>query len=195
MTEAPPADRGRDPVELARRLDVPGGAIPADSRHPDAAACGHFNIRIARDGTWFYHGSPITRKPLVKLFARVLRRDDSGRFLLVTPVERGVGDRDRAPFTAVALSVSGRGRDQRLAFRTNLDEELVAGPDHPIRVVENAMTREPSPYVRVRGGLDALIVRAVFYELVELGAAERMDGADVFGVWSDRHFFPLGRPE
>lgn len=195
MTEAPPADRGRDPVELARRLDVPGDATTADSRHPDAAACGHFNIRIARDGTWFYHGSPITRKPLVQLFARVLRRDDSGRFLLVTPVECGFIDVDDAPFTAVALSVSGSGRAQCLAFRTNLDEEIVAGPDHPIRVVENATTREPSPYIRVRGGLDALILRPVFYELVELGTTERMDGAEAFGVWSEGQFYPLGRPE
>jgi hypothetical protein len=195
MTEAPPADRNRDPAELARRLDVPGDATTADSRHPDAAACGHFNIRIARDGTWFYHGSPISRKPLVKLFARVLRRDDHGRFLLVTPVERGFIDVDDAPFTAVALTQHGNGRSQRLAFRTNLDDEIVAGPDHPIRVVENAVTREPSPYVHVRGGLDALILRAVFYELVELAGSERMDGVEVFGVWSDRHFFPLGRPE
>jgi hypothetical protein len=194
MTEAPPADRGRDPVELARRLDVPGG-IPADSRHPDALACGHFNIRIARDGTWFYHGSPITRKPLVQLFASVLRRDDSGRFLLVTPVERGQIDVDDAPFTAVAMTVRGTGRARQLVFRTNLDEEVTAGAAHPIRVEEDAATREPSPYVRVRDGLDALILRPVFYELVELGTTERMDGADVFGVWSGGSFFPIGSPE
>jgi uncharacterized protein len=195
MTEAPPADRGRDPVELARRLDVPGRVNAADSRHPDAAACGHFNIRIARDGTWFYHGSPITRKPLVRLFASVLQRDDSGRFLLVTPVERGQIDVDDAPFTAVAMTASGSGRAQRLSFRTNLEDEVVAGPDHPIRVVEDEKTREPSPYVRVRGRLDALIARPVFYELVELGTTERMDGIDVFGVWSGGTFFPIGNPE
>jgi hypothetical protein len=195
MTEAPPADRGHDPVELARRLDVPGGVKTADSRHPDAAACGHFNIRIARDGTWFYHGSPITRKPLVKLFARVLQRDDAGRFLLVTPVERGVVDVDDAPFTAVALSASGSGRAQLLTFRTNLDDEIAAGPDHPIRVVENDTTGEPSPYIRVRGKLDALILRPVFYELVELGTTERMDGAEAFGVWSGGQFYSLGRLE
>jgi hypothetical protein len=195
MTEAPPADRGRDPVELARRLDVPGDARTADSRHPDAAACGHFNIRIARDGTWFYHGSPITRKPLVQLFASVLQRDDAGRFLLVTPIERGLIDVDDAPFTAVSLEASGSGRAQRLTFRTNLDHEIVAGPGHPIRVVEDAATREPSPYIQVREGLDALILRPVFYELVELATTERMDGAEVFGVWSDRHFYPLGNPE
>jgi len=194
MTEAPPADRGRDPVELARRLDVPGGNA-AVSRHPDALACGHFNIRIARDGTWFYHGSPITRKPLVRLFASVLQRDDSGRFLLVTPVEQGLIDVDDAPFTAVAMQASGRGRTQRLAFRTNLDDEVVAGPSHPICVAEDAQTREPSPYVRVRGRLEALIARPVFYELVELGTSERVDGSDVFGVWSDGSFFPLGNPE
>lgn len=195
MTEAPPADRNRDPVELARRLDVPGSAGAVGSRHPDALACGHFNIRIARDGTWFYHGSPITRKPLVRLFANVLQRDDSGRYLLVTPVEKGQIDVDDAPFVAVALSASGRGEAQRLVFRTNLDDEVVAGADHPIHVVEDPATREPSPYVRVRGRLDALIARPVFYDLVELGTTERIDGAAVFGVWSDRRFFPIGRPE
>ena len=194
MTEAPPADRGRDPVELARRLDVPGGNA-AVSRHPDALACGHFNIRIARDGTWFYHGSPIGRKPLVRLFASVLQRDDSGRFLLVTPVEQGLIDVDDAPFTAVAMTVSGSGRAQRLTFRTNLDDEVTADADHPIRVVEDAATREPSPYVRLRGRLDALILRPVFYELVELATKDRVDGEEVFGVWSGGSFFPIGSPE
>lgn len=194
MTGAPHADRSRDPAELARRLDVPGGKIAPDSRHPDAAACGHFNIRIARDGTWFYHGSPITRKPLVQLFASVLRRDDAGRFLLVTPAERGVIDVDDAPFTAVALSACGSGRARSLAFRTNLDDEVTAGAGHPIRVVENAATGEPSPYLHVRDGLEALIARPVFYELVELGVSERLDGAEVFGVWSGQEFFPLGSP-
>lgn len=192
MTNAPPSDRGPDLVELARRLDAPGGASAADSRHPGAAACGHFNIRIARDGTWFYHGSPITRKPLVKLFARVLRRDDAGRYLLVTPVERGFIDVDDVPFTAVALTATGSGRDQRLSFRTNLDEEITAGAGHPIRVAENPETGEPSPYVRVRDGLEALILRPVFYDLVELGVAERLDGGEVFGVWSEHNFFRLG---
>jgi uncharacterized protein len=194
MTEAPPADRGRDPVELARRLDVPDGNA-AVSRHPDALACGHFNIRIARDGTWFYHGSPIGRKPLVRLFASVLQRDDDGRFLLVTPVEQGLIDVDDAPFTAVAMSVSGVERAQRLSFRTNLDDEVTADAAHPIHVVEDPATREPSPYVRVRGRLDALILRPVFYELVELAITERVDGVETFGVWSGGSFFPIGSPE
>jgi hypothetical protein len=193
MTNAPPIDRGPDPVELVRRLDVPGGnANAADSLHPGAAACGHFNIRIARDGTWFYHGSPITRKPLVKLFATVLRRDESGRYLLVTPAERGFIDVDDAPFTAVAVTASGSGRTQRLVFRTNLDEEVIAGPSHPIRVAEHRETGEPSPYILVRDGLEALIARPVFYELAERGVSEVLDGAEAFGIWSENIFFRLG---
>jgi uncharacterized protein len=194
MTNAPPTDRGPDPVELAQRLDAPrSGSDAAAPLHPDAAACGHFNIRIARDGTWFYHGSPITRKPLVKLFAGVLRRDDAGRYLLVTPAERGFIDVDDAPFTAVQLTVTGSGRAQRLHFRTNLDDEVVAGPLHPIRVAEDRETRTPSPYIRIRDELEALITRAVFYQLVDLGVTETMDGVEVFGVWSEQQFFALGR--
>ncbi len=196
MTNAPPVDRGPDPVELVRRLDVPGGdSRAADSLHPDTASCGHFNIRIARDGTWFYHGSPITRKPLVKLFASVLRRDEAGRYLLVTPAERGLIDVDDAPFTAVALTASGAGGSQRLVFRTNVDEDIVAGPEHPIRVAEHPDTGEPSPYIHVRDGLEALISRPVFYQLVDLGVSEVLDGREVFGVWSEGTFFRLGTLE
>jgi hypothetical protein len=193
MTKAPPTDRSRDPAELAQRLDAPIGADASGARHPDPAACGHFGIRIARDGTWFYHGSPITRKPLVRLFSTVLRRDDAGDYWLVTPVERGRIDVDDAPFTAVEVTASGAGRQQRLTFRTNLDHEINAGPSHPIRVAENPATGEPSPYILVRDRLEALILRSVYYHLVELGMDEVVDGAHIFGVWSEGQFFPLGK--
>lgn len=193
MTNAPPRHRGPDPVELATSLDAPGSVRPTDSRHPDPDACGHFNMRIARDGTWFYHGSPIGRKPLVQLFAKVLRRENDGSYWLVTPVERGRIDVDDAPFTAVELKVNGAGRDQRLIFRTNLDDEIVAGPAHHIRVSEDKATREPSPYIHVRDNLEALIVRPVFYQLVDLAEERMVDGARLLGVWSEGVFFSLGR--
>ncbi|MGB0555078.1 MAG: DUF1285 domain-containing protein, partial [Alphaproteobacteria bacterium] len=91
-------------------------------------------MRIGRDGTWYYLGTPIKRMPLVKLFSTVLRRDDKGDFWLITPVERGRIDVDDAPFVAVGLTVDGEGQDTRLTFRTNLDEEIVADAEHPIRV-------------------------------------------------------------
>jgi len=150
-------------------------------------------MRIARDGTWFYHGSPIGRKPLVKLFASVLGRDEDGVYWLTTPVEKGRVEVDDAPFVAVALTVAGAGRDQRLRFRTNLDDEVTADADHPIRVVENPETGEPAPYVLVRDRLEALITRAVFYQLVEHGVEHARDGETLFGVWSAGCFFPLGR--
>lgn len=162
-------------------------------------SCGDFDIRIARDGTWYYKGTPINRLPLVKLFASVLRREPDGSHWLVTPVERGTIVVDDAPFVAVDVDrrpavAPGDARDVALIFRTNLDETVVAGPDHPIRVEIDAETLEPSPYIVVRDGLEALINRATFYRLAEF-AVERGqpgDAGEVLGVWSMDRFFPLG---
>ena len=148
-------------------------------------------MRIARDGTWFYRGTPIARLPLVKLFASVLRREADGGYWLVTPAERGPIEVEDAPFLAVEVTREGEGRAQRLIFRTNIDEFVTAGPDHPLRT-ELAADGEPSPYIRVRAGLEARLARAVFYELVELGVEEPEGDAVIFGVWSEGVFFPLG---
>jgi len=154
-------------------------------------------MRIASDGTWFYRGSPIGRKPLVKLFSTVIKRDDDGDFWLVTPVERGRIQVDDAPFTAVELVVSGSGSAQVLRFRNNVDDWVEAGLEHPIRVETNPETLEPRPYITVRDRLEALILRPLFYELVEL-AVERETGPEdagqgsELGVWSNGVFFPLG---
>ena len=174
-----------DPARLAT-------SIKAKGERPDPVICGDFDMRIARDGTWFYHGSPIGRKPLVKLFASVLNRDEDGIYWLTTPVEKGRVEVDDAPFLAVALTIIGEGRDQSLRFRTTLDDEVTADEDHPLRVDIDAATGEPSPYVLVRGRLEALINRSVFYELVELAAEEVIDGKTKFGVWSAGCFFSLG---
>jgi uncharacterized protein len=154
---------------------------------------GDLDMRIARDGTWFYRGSPIARLPLVKLFASVLRREADGRYWLVTPAERGKIEVEDVPFLAVALTVEGEGREQQLIFRTNLDDIVTAGPDNPMRV-ETAANGEPAPYILVRDGLEARIARPVFYELVELGREERVENATEFGVWSSRMFYRLGTP-
>lgn len=155
-----------------------------------------FGLRIGRDGTWYYLDSPIQRMPLVKLFATVLRRDDDGRFWLVTPVERGIIHVDDAPFVAVDVDIDPpedtAGPDATLTFRTNLDETVVAGPDHPIRLDVDRDTGEPAPYVMVRDGLEALINRATYYRLAEM-AVERGDGSPDLGVWSGGEFFLLGR--
>lgn len=160
--------------------------------HARQEECGVFDIRINRDGLWFYHGSPIGRKELVKLFASVLHRDSAGRYLLETPAERGVIEVEDAPFLAVELTVEGAGRTQSLIFRTNLDENVVADAAHPLRIASDPVSGEPNPYVSVRDGLEARLTRPVYYELVELGGEETINGETLFGVWSAGTFFPLG---
>jgi hypothetical protein len=157
-----------------------------------AESCGDFSLRIGRDGTWYYHESPIRRLPLAKLFATVLRREPDGSYWLVTPAERGRILVEDVPFIAVEMTVSGSFRDQILSFRTNLDDKVEADESHPLRVVTDPRTGEPSPYVMIRCGLEARLARPVFYQLVDLGADETIDGISSFGVWSNGKFFPLG---
>ena len=147
---------------------------------------GDIDMRIARDGTWYYLGSPIERPAMVKLFSSILRKDGDD-YVLVTPVEKvGITVED-APFVATDFEVSGEGEAQVLRFQTHVGDEAVAGPDHPIRVAIDPDSGEPSPYVLVRANLEALIDRKSFYRLVEIGTHH--DGW--FGLWSGGQFFPV----
>lgn len=152
--------------------------------------CGDLDMRIARDGTWFYLGTPIGRAPLVRLFSTILRRDGDDYFL-VTPVEKVGIKVDDAPFVAVDFDVSGDGQAQVLTFTTNVGDAAVASPDLPIRVERDPETGEPSPYVLVRANLEALIDRKSFYRLVDIGAHSDVDGQSWFGLWSSGAFFPI----
>lgn len=156
--------------------------------------CGDLDMRIARDGSWFYMGTPIGRPAMVRLFSTVIRRDGDDYFL-VTPVEKVGIQVDDAPFVAVGLDVEGSGEAQVLRFVTNVGDEAEAGPEHPMRVELNPASQEPAPYVHVRANLEALIHRNVFYQLVELAVPRDIDGAGWLGVWSRGQFFPIGRAE
>ncbi|GKY88236.1 DUF1285 domain-containing protein [Sinisalibacter aestuarii] len=177
-----------DSLASAARRAVNKGPAPVHLWNPPY--CGALDIRIARDGTWFYLGTPIGRAELVKLFASILKREGDDYFL-VTPVEKVGITVDDAPFVAVDVEATGAGAAQALAFTTNVGETVTAGPDHPIRVVRDGETGEPSPYVMVRAGLEALIDRKSFFRLVELGAREVRDGVEWFGLWSHGVFFPV----
>jgi hypothetical protein len=147
------------------------------------AHCGDSAMRIARDGTWYHEGSPIGRPEMVRLFSTILRREEGGRFVLVTPAEKLDIAVEDAPFVAVELKSEGEGRARSLAFRLNTGDLVVAGPEHRLRFDEG-----PHPYVEVRSGLDALVARPVYYELAELALAE---GAEPPGLWSGGAFFPF----
>ncbi len=147
--------------------------------------CGDSEMRIARDGTWFHQGSPIGREAMVRLFSTVLRREPDGSYVLVTPVEKLDIVVEDAPFVAVEMKAEGDGADARLAFRLNTGDLVTADRDHRLRFVRG--DDGPRPYISVRGGMEALLARPVYYELAE--RAVQHDGVD--GVWSAGIFFAL----
>lgn len=152
--------------------------------------CGDLDIRIGRDGLWWYLGTPIGRVELVRLFASVLKREGD-RYYLVTPVEKIGITVDDAPFVAVDFEVADPGPAQTITFETNVGEFAVAGSENPIRVERDPATGEPSPYVHIRSNLEALIDRKSYYRLVEIGENEDVDGVLWFGLRSGGVFFPV----
>ena len=185
MPESRPApDLARLSLSDIARLGEENRLPPVEKWNPEH--CGDSEMRIASDGTWYHQGSPIGRQAMVRLFSTILRREPDGSYVLVTPVEKLSIAVDDAPFVAVELKSEGEGSARRLAFRLNTGDLVMADADHPLRVIDRA--DGPHPYVTVRKGLDALIARPVYYELVELALAEEGERP---GLWSDGQFFPL----
>jgi len=178
-----------DPAGLAAQISK-SGLPPVHRWNPEL--CGDIDIRIARDGIWFYMGSPIGRKRLVRLFSTVLRKDSDGEHYLVTPVEKLRIEVEDAPFVIVELQEKGAGERQELFFRTKTDDAVRADANHPI-TVEQLEDGQPSPYIEVRNGLMGLIARNVYYQLVELGVERIVGDESVLGVWSGGEFFELGK--
>jgi uncharacterized protein len=174
---------------LEALLKAQGGKGPAPVEKWNPPYCGDIGMKIRSDGIWFYQGTPIGRMPLVKLFAGVLRKDADGKHYLVTPVEKVDVAVEDAPFMAVEMEVIGSGRDQSLTFRTNVDDIVEAGANHPIRFVVEAGSGGLKPYLLVRGRLEALVTRALYYDLVELANSDGPAGE--LGLWSGGAFFPL----
>ena len=169
---APEKSRGKRPSAALPKLNL----------------CGDIGLKIGRDGTWYYQGGPIGRKGLVKLFASVLRLEDGGRYYLVTPVEKVPIEVEAMPFVAVAMTRKGSGETQILSFRSNVDDVVAAGPEHPLGF-EPGPQGGFTPFVVVRDGLKAQLARPVYYELAAL-ATERAGGGSL-GVWSGGEFFPF----
>jgi hypothetical protein len=195
MAEADPSDKEcGSPSETDARLTGLAQfsrtfreVLPVESWHPPF--CGEIDMRIARDGTWFYQGSRIERPALVTLFSRLLRKDGE-RYVLVTPVECLGIQVDDVPFIAADLEVSGGVLGQTLAFRINIGDEIVAGKDHPLRF-EAGEADGLVPYLHVRGGLWARLTRSLTIDLIGYGSAQEIDGKRMFGVASAGVFFPI----
>ncbi|TPN46500.1 MULTISPECIES: DUF1285 domain-containing protein [unclassified Mesorhizobium] len=187
LTDATEA-RGLEAL-ISRAARAGKGAAPVERWNPDF--CGDLDMEIKADGTWFYLGTPIGRMPLVQLFSSVLRKDADGRTYLVTPVEKvGIRVAD-APFIAVEMDVSGSGDQQVITFRTNVGDVVEAGPERPLRFVDENETGGLKPYVLVRGRLEALVARPVMYELVEHAEEIEIDGRMMFAVRSRGAVFAI----
>jgi hypothetical protein len=170
----------------ALKSEAGAGRGPPPVERWNPAHCGDIGMEILADGTWKHEGTRITREPLVRLFASILRKDEDGQTYLVTPVEKIVVRVEDAPFTAIRVDHDGEGENQTLVFTTNVGDVVTAGPANPLRVSYNG--EEPRPYVRVRGRLEARILRAPFYELVDW--AQPRDGK--LGLWSGGAWFEIG---
>ncbi len=180
MPTPPPPDFATLSLAEIARLVAEQKLPPVEKWNP--THCGHSDMRIARDGTWYHQGSPIGRAAMVKLFSTILRREPDGSFVLVTPVEKLDIEVEDAPFQAVELKAEGTGRDMRLAFRLNTDELVTAGPGHELRFEGSR------PYLHVRRGLEALVTRTVYYELAQIALS---NGSEPPGLWSNGSFFPF----
>lgn len=168
------------------------GMPPVDSWNPPF--CGDLDMRIARDGTWFYMGTPIGRMPLVKLFSSVLRHDEDGRYLLVTPVEKVGLQVEDVPFIGVELDrIDQEDGPDALVLRTNVDDVVVISQDHPLRFRIDAATGGLTPYCLIRGRLEARLGRPLLYQLAEFGEETEIDGENWFGVRSCGRFFAMMR--
>ena len=184
MSESRPGQL--EAVIAAAKTQAPGrGLPPVHLWNP--AHCGDIDIVIKRNGLWFHEGTPIGREALVRLFSTVLRKDPDG-FCLVTPAEKMRITVEDAPFVAVRVDRVG----QALRFLTNVGDEVEAGPDNAIRVDMDQVTGEPHPYLHVRRGLEALIARPVFYELVEMAEERETADGPQLGVSSNGVWFPVG---
>lgn len=170
-----------------------GTRKPAPDERWNPDFCGDLDMEIKADGTWFYMGTPIGRIPLVQLFASVLRKDEDGKTYLVTPVEKvGIRVVD-AHFLAVEMAVSEKDGEQLISFRSNLGDVVEVGADHPLRFSLKGEDKQLKPYVHIRGRLEALVTRAVMYDLVALGESLEIDGVDMFVIRSGGVTFPVMR--
>ena len=185
MLEArPPIDlAGQSLDDLAARISE-RSLPPVERWNPEH--CGDSEMRIARDGTWYHQGSPIGREAMVRLFSTVLRREPDGGHVLVTPVEKLSIEVESTAFRALTMTMEGTGEARRIAFALDSGDAVIAGPDHPLGVIETS--EGPSPRLAVRHGLEAELARPLYYELADIALAE---GHDPPGIWSDGAFFPL----
>ena len=171
-------------------FNKPNDALAFKIKKWNPKYCGDIDMRIASDGTWFYCGSPINRKKLVKLFSSILINENN-KYFLITPVEKVGIMVDDAPFIANDFEKITENNKSYLVFFTNIDETIVLSKKNPFRISINDKTQEPSPYIMVRKNIEAKIDRKSFYRLLDLAEYSLVKGQEWLGIHSDSTFFPI----
>lgn len=179
-----------DSAAIAQQLSLNNAQSlpPVTSWNPELS--GDIDLFINRQGEWFHEGTRFEREALAKLFGSILRKDGDDYFVL-TPVEKWRIRVEDAPFLITQLDLINPGPEQKLELQTSLGDRVCVDADHPLWLITDPATAEPSPYVRVRDRLDGLLARSVFYQLVALAAERNVAGKTQLGIYSSGHFFTL----
>ena len=182
------------PASLIKEIEKYEGDLLPPVHLWNPPICKNINMRIDREGRWYFMDSIIGRERMVRLFSRVLRLDDDGYYYLVTPVEKIKLEVEDKPFLIVDFSIAGRDKEQIISFKTNTNDHFLLDEHHPLRVEIKSSTKEPSPYVLVRENLEGLLSRNVYYKLVDISVTKKLKHKKIVGIWSRNQFFELGEP-
>ena len=155
--------------------------------------CKNVEMKIDREGRWYFMNSPIGRERMVKLFSKVLRFDEDGEYYLVTPVEKIRIEVEERPFLIIDYQLIKKDGKQVISFETNTKDIFLLDKDHPINVKVNPKTGEPKPYVLVRSNLEGIISRNIYYKLIELAETKKIEGEQILVLKSDNQDFEIGR--
>ena len=137
---------------------------PLDQWHPKH--CGAMDLKVLANGEWWHDGQLIKRQALIDLFSTVLWKED-GKFCLKTPVEQIEIQVEDEPLFVNQVDTLELENKRYIQFTTTTQDVIVVDDEHPIFMRE--YQGELRPYVHVRFGINALIQRAAFFHLVEMG--------------------------
>ena len=158
---------------------------PVHLWNPDL--CEGVEMKIDREGNWFYQGSIIGRDKLKILFSRILKFED-GNYYLVTPVEKVSVNVDLAPYMIVDYEIDSD--FQNIILKTNLDLSIPLDQDHKLELKK--IGDELIPFVHVRNNIEGFISRSVYYSLVEIALQQERASENKLSLKSFNCIFDLG---
>ena len=158
---------------------------PVHLWNPDL--CEGVEMKIDREGNWFYQGSIIGRDKLKILFSRILKFED-GNYYLVTPVEKVLVKVDLAPYMIIDYEVDSD--HENIILKTNLDLSIPLNQEHKLEVKK--IGDEHIPFVHVRNNIEGFISRSVYYALIEIALKQDNASSDQLTLKSFASEFSLG---